>query len=149
MFDKFNTAGSSSFSSSAYFCRFDGDGATSSAIDENSIRFFGGTERSLTARSTGGVGVDFREKSVGVDDADSGTWLEMAKSAALKLYFGIAGLSRSDFVGVERFSEGDDKPIIGGGVSILLEDELDEDLGGFISRVLRASCWSFINDGDR
>lgn len=65
----------------------------------------------------------------------------MAKSAALKLYFGIAGLSRSDLVGVERFSEcGDETPVAGGGVSILLEDELDDDFGGFISRVFKASC---------
>lgn len=51
---------------------------------------------------------------------------------------------------MERFSEcGDDTPVTGGGVSILLEEELDDDLGGFISRVFRASCWSFINDGDK
>lgn len=36
-----------------------------------------------------------------------------------------------------------------GGVSILLEDELDDDFGGFMSRVLRASCWSFMSDGDK
>lgn len=104
LFDRFKTAGSSSISSSANFGRFEGGGATSSAIDENSIRFLGGTERSLTAKSTGGVGEGFLEKSVGVDDG--GTWLEIAKSAALKLYFGnVAGLSRSDFVGLERLSE--------------------------------------------
>lgn len=126
-------------SSSAYFCRFVGDGATSSAIEENSIRFFGGM-RFSAARSTGGVGVDFLEKSVGVDEV-GGMWLEIARSAALKLYFGRTGLSRSDFVGVDRLSEcGDDTPVSGGGVSILLEDELDEDFGGFISRVLSASC---------
>lgn len=113
------------------------------------MRFFGGTERSFIAKSTGGVGVDFREKSVGVDDADGGTWLDIAKSAALKLYLGImAGLSRNDFVGVDRLSDIGDETL-GGGVSILLDDELDDDFGGFMSRVLSASCWSFISDGDR
>lgn len=134
-----------------YFGRFDGEGATSSAIDENSIRFLGGTERSFIAKSTGGVGVDFREKSVGVEDA--GTWLDIARSAALKLYFGNeAGLSRRDLVGVDRLSEcGDEMPIPceGGGVSILLDVELEDDFGGFINRVFNASCCSFISDGDK
>ena len=93
--------------------------------------------------------MDFREKSVGVDEA-GGMWLDIARSAALKLYFGRTGLSRSDFVGVNRLSEcGEETPVNGGGVSILLDDELDEDFGGFIKRVFSASCCNFINDGDR
>ena len=58
------------------------------------------------------------------------------------MYLGsIAGLSRRDFVGVDRLSDiGDETLIDGGGVSILLDDELDEDFGGFMSRVLSASC---------
>lgn len=118
-------------------------------MDENSMRFFGGTDRFSVAKSTGGDD-DLREKSVGVVDADGDIWLDIAKSAALKLYFGKAGLSRSDFVGVDRFSEcGEETPVMGGGVSILLDDELDDDFGGFISRVFKASCWSFINEGDK
>jgi len=126
-----------------------GDGATSSAIEANSMRFLGGTEKSFGG--SGGVGVDLREKSIGV----VGVWLEMAKSAALKLYLGRdAGLSRNDLVGVDRFSDnGDEIPSIvddGGGVSILLDDELDDDFGGFMSRVLlSASCCSFTSDGDK
>lgn len=130
-----------------------------SAIDENSIRFFGGgcgAERSEPDRadiSTGGVIGVLREKSVGnvgVLDEDIGI-LDTAKSAALKLYFKfvggiISGLSRFD----DDFDDGRS-----GGVSLLrttVADPPDDDdkedngvvaFGGFIIIAFIASCCIF------
>lgn len=92
--------------------------------------------------STGGVWGVFLDKSAAPrgDEAAKGT-LETARSTALKLYFGPSeGLSRlADFVGVER-APGEAE--IGGGVSILLEEDVeeDDDFGGFIIIELNASC---------
>lgn len=133
-------------------------------MDENSIRFlYGGKICDDPADvggvvciegdadiSTGGVCGVFLDKSAAPsgDDAASGT-LETARSTALKLYFGPSeGLSRlADLVGVD-LDPGE--AAIGGGVSILLDDEVeeDDDFGGFIIIELNASCWSFRRDAD-
>lgn len=94
------------------------------------------------AISTGGVCGVLRDRSAAPsgEEAANGT-LDTARSTALKLYFGPSeGLSRlADLVGVERAPG---EAAIGGGVSILLEEDVDEedDFGGFIIIELNASC---------